>query len=846
MATNSMTLDPNYGPIGTEIYAKGHLDGTSSYAYIRFGSSTNTANQIRIYPDSSGDWEDFIEIPEGLGGAINIYAVRTTSSTASGTISQSYSRPFYITPRITSIDPEEGPIGTVITIAGDGFSTSNSAPSLYVYIDGNSVTPISNGAISTSNGKLSNLRIEIPSGLTRGKHYITIEDRRNSNGEASEEFGFSVTAGLTVNPTSGSVGDTVELVGTGFAGGNVSIYFDDQFIKQTTVPSSGTNAGYFSTTIEIPATSPGAHTIEARTNSGSATATFTINQQITISPLTAISVGEDIKVTGSGFGPSQAVVISLDGVQISITPAPYSSSSGAFEVTFPLPAATKGEHTIRAQVGNGTPSTATINVTSNVTLSTNSASPGETIAISGTGFTPGSADVTLGGVQIGTATVDNSGSFTNAPITIPNDASFGTHNLFVQGESAGTFTVDPKLAVSPASGGPDDTITISGSGFRPNKTMTFQLGEYSLAAIQGTVTTDAFGGFEAAFKIPFLPKGQYIVQATDGNNSDTERKSGSAQININQTINTLSSYSGQAGEQVYLTGAGFAANRAVTISFGNQVVGTVNSNAWGYFGYDPLFVFEVPSLPAGNITITASDGTNSATATFALQTSVVLDQSATNADPAWVGMNMGVTGGGFRANSSITITFDSDPAVVATTSATAQGSFSTSIQVPPLTAGAHKMRISDGTTTHELDFVIENTAPSAPVLLKPALASKPKQPVEFTWEAVADPSGVTYEFQLSQDETFEVLILEQLGISSTTLTLPDDPKLPSASGSNAYQWRVRAVDGAGNVGDWSPASTFNIGFIWPSWLIHVWYSLGIIIALVLGLWLGRRMAYQSY
>jgi len=35
-------------------------------------------------------------------------------------------------------------------------------------------------------------------------------------------------------------------------------------------------------------------------------------------------------------------------------------------------------------------------------------------------------------------------------------------------------------------------------------------------------------------------------------------------------------------------------------------------------------------------------------------------------------------------------------------------------------------------------------------------------------------------------------------------------------------------------------------FIMPSWMIHVWYGLGILVALILGLWLGRRMAYQNY
>jgi phosphodiesterase/alkaline phosphatase D-like protein len=134
------------------------------------------------------------------------------------------------------------------------------------------------------------------------------------------------------------------------------------------------------------------------------------------------------------------------------------------------------------------------------------------------------------------------------------------------------------------------------------------------------------------------------------------------------------------------------------------------------------------------------------------------------------------------------------------------------------------------------------------MLLLPLTASKPGQPITFSWSAVTtDPSGVTYTLEISQDSTFATTIIPNItGLTTTSYTMTAAEKLASASSKNPYYWRVQAIDLAGNVGAWSTANTFTIGFIWPSWIINVWYGLGIIVALILGLWLGRRMAYQSY
>ena len=553
-------------------------------------------------------------------------------------------------------------------------------------------------------------------------------------------------------------------------------------------------------------------------------------------------MGDNITVTGNGFPPNSLIAVTLDNVPVTITPVPSTSATGTFNVTFPAPAAAKGSHTIRVQVGSSPVASGTITIKEKLLSLGPTSGPGGTIVkVSGSGFTPGSAQVVFDGQPLPNTViiVESNGSFTDAPFTIPVGTPAGPHVIAIQGVTAPQFTLvpDPKIAVSPTSGVYGDTINITGTGFGNQKTITIVIDNaYSL----GTATSDAKGDFSTTFTVPNLPKGQHIIKASDGGDKTPE-----AQFAINQKF-TIGATTGKLGDKISLLGTGFGASRTISITFGGAGVATdpatIATDQYGSFsGF-----FTVPAIPAGTHTLSVSDGANSATATVTTQTNASLTPTTTNEDPGWVGRDITVKGDGFKASAPVTVSFDNLTTNAATGTTNAQGSFSITFKAPAIAKGAHKIKVTDGTTTREFDFVMEGSAPQVPVLVMPATASKPTQPVAFSWNAVNDPSGVTYQFQLSQDATFNTTVLDQLNLTTPTLVLPADQKLPSAGGKTPYQWRVRAVDAAGNASAWSTANTFNIGFVWPNWIIHVWYGLGILVALILGLWLGRRMAYQSY
>jgi hypothetical protein len=77
------------------------------------------------------------------------------------------------------------------------------------------------------------------------------------------------------------------------------------------------------------------------------------------------------------------------------------------------------------------------------------------------------------------------------------------------------------------------------------------------------------------------------------------------------------------------------------------------------------------------------------------------------------------------------------------------------------------------------------------------------------WSDVSDPNGVTYRVQVARDNAFSQVVYEKSGI------LPSQHELENPLQNGKYFWRVRAVDGAGTVGNWSSVWQFKLMAIEP-------------------------------
>ena len=566
--------------------------------------------------------------------------------------------------------------------------------------------------------------------------------------------------------------------------------------------------------------------------------------------------GTLIVVTGTGFTASTAgeAWFDSDGDSIRDTGEPYDSfmtdGSGNIPagVTLTVPIEPRGYYYVRVEVPYDTTAdadaSASFEITPEIELDDSSGNVGDTITVDGYGFYD-SATVTIyyDGDSVGTDYTDSDGTFDDFTFTVP-DSTKGTHTVKAR-DSAGysptvTFTVSPEITISSSSGAVGDTITVSGTGFAASSDITIYFDGDEVDITGGDDDTDSDGSFSGAtFTVPETSRGSYTIKAKDDdNNYDT------ATFTVAQKI-TIDPTNGFSGITVTVTGTGFKASYTITIKYNNYPVTTVpttvTTNSTGYFSA----TFVVPASLAGTYVVEASDGTNTATANFVSTTDATISQTTTTAAPGYVGMQLTITGTGFKASSTITITYTSTP-VVFTTTSLADGSFTYVLTIPPSTGGSHTITVTDGAVTKIFDFYMELNAPPVPLLLLPLIDEKAKAEASFEWNPVSDvspaSSPVTYDLQVAADATFTTLLVNKTGLTTPAYTLLEEEKLESTSKEEPYYWRVRAVDAASNASDWSYASTFYVGFTFEftGWVVYVTMALIAVAFFFLGLWLGRR------
>jgi len=104
---------------------------------------------------------------------------------------------------------------------------------------------------------------------------------------------------------------------------------------------------------------------------------------------------------------------------------------------------------------------------------------------------------------------------------------------------------------------------------------------------------------------------------------------------------------------------------------------------------------------------------------------------------------------------------------------------------------------------------VDTIAPPAPELITPLdRARMEDNTLTFDWSDVTDPSGVTYELTI---EIYGSPVLTKTRLTVSAYTLKAGEALPEGT----YNWHVRAVDEAGNAGDWFAARSFTIEIIAP-------------------------------
>jgi hypothetical protein len=467
-----------------------------------------------------------------------------------------------------------------------------------------------------------------------------------------------------------------------------------------------------------------------------------------------------------------------------------------------------------------------------MTLSANTAAVGGSITVSGTGFAASSAlSFYLDSTAISSsASTDTAGNFSNVTVTIPSIAG-GTHNFKVQDASGNSVTkslaITAAMTFSPATGPVDTTVGITGKGFLASTPMTFTFDGATISSLL-SLSSGADGSINTSFKIPASSSGNHVVAVSDG----TTTLNATFAISSTSAINVTS---GPVGTSVTASGSGFKYKGNITVTYNNAQIGTATAGTNGSF----TTTFAIPSSSTGPHSLVISDQTNTQTYTFTM-TPTTNPMSPTT---GYIGTSITISGTGYGASKAIIVTYDASPVTLTTPGTTdANGTFSVSFKAPVSKGGNHPVTVSDGTTTGTFTFAMDSTPPPVPALSFPLASTKLAKIPTLSWTAVTDPNGVTYNLQISKDVSFNTLILQKTGLTTTSYTLnTQNPQevLKSASKSAPYYWRVQAIDGASNTSAWTTPQTFLVGLALGDYAGYIILGVIAIMLGALGFVLGR-------
>ncbi|MEA3253529.1 MAG: hypothetical protein U9Q17_01115, partial [Chloroflexota bacterium] len=342
--------------------------------------------------------------------------------------------------------------------------------------------------------------------------------------------------------------------------------------------------------------------------------------------------------------------------------------------------------------------------------------------------------------------------------------------------------------------------------------------------------TDRDGDFSCAIVIPESTAGEHSITVTDESGSEDE-----AVFTVKPEITAVIT-KGPGGYTVTLKGGGFAGNSQVAISFEDNEVIEDETGKYGSFEV----TFPVPVESSGSYEVEAEDeDKNSDRTKFTIAGVITISPENSNA-----GSQVTVSGSGFKPYTSVSISYadDAGPAVVASSTSDAQGSFSTAFTIPESKHGAHIISATDGSNTGTAMFTMESTPPSTPLPLAPETGDRTKPEARFDWDAVNDPSGVSYTLQIAIDAEFSEssIVLEKTGLLQSEYTLSEEENLEPTDKEMPYYWRVMAVDGAANEGTASEPVSFSVRSGLPAPPRAVLYVLGALLIGFAGFWVGKR------
>jgi hypothetical protein len=533
----------------------------------------------------------------------------------------------------TTISPGFGPVGTTVTIAGDGASAGGS---IYVYWENLGGAVLNSTAYADGLGGYS-VKAIIPTAVA-GVHSLIVKDV--STGTTVGKT-FTIAPKITLTPTSGIPLDSIAVAGTGFAAtNNLGIFFDYPGIRFRNV---GTATAAWAT-----APGPGHGTYSASLSSTGGENEAKVSVYINTTSATTLSAFDPANIefdywlaTGTAIPEFELRFLAPTCIN---PDDELSTMRGHVDITLTsLGTGVAGAWTTKTGM---TTSTAAFGFGNDDVDGTPGLGPytGDFAAVRTaiTGAIAGSGDWKLAivsvqvgwsvastvyadKVKVGSLTYDLEpakaetttsalGSFTSSFIVPAGTyAEYTVSAIDKAGNNAtAPFIRGAAITLTPTTGPTGTVVTIVGRGFGAVAyAVGIKVATFTAVTVPATITSLTDGTFTGQFIVPqgvSIGNDQNVVAL-----QATTATSATAKFNVTGIAGiTLTPTTGAVGAVVTIAGGNFTAiaGKAVTVTFSGILVATLSTNATGGFSG----TFTVPSLGPLAYTVTATDTYSSLTA----------------------------------------------------------------------------------------------------------------------------------------------------------------------------------------------------------------------------------------
>jgi hypothetical protein len=249
----SITLDSVCGVCGEliEVGVCGEVIGVTALVaaagtyYICWDSLTAANVKATFTATGAGSHTLTFYMPEATKGIHKVYL-------GDNTYAEKAKADYEVGPSV-KIDPEEGPVGTAVTLNGYGFVASQGIQIKFkdMVIATTTANPVGSW----------NATYTIPA-TPGGGYTFDVEAKEGTVWVGWVSKYFEVTPKITVDNNSGTVGQTIQISGTGFASKekDIEVTFGGKVVKEIT---SAEENGSWSVTIAVPPVQKGTYIIDA-------------------------------------------------------------------------------------------------------------------------------------------------------------------------------------------------------------------------------------------------------------------------------------------------------------------------------------------------------------------------------------------------------------------------------------------------------------------------------------------------------------------------------------------------------------------------------------------------------